>query len=250
MYTCANLTASCEEHPKWKNTAFQSFLWQGQVLFFFLLANFKPTSSHFLLKAASEGHTKTEYSSENYCHQIWWTKFNNNNMVKCFGFPFFGSANHFWYLIILTWQPSHVAMLVHYWVSLMVVSVVCIWKNEKANMYIMAPVNISMKYVQIKLKTKIFLIQTILKIQKNGPDQTWSNFIKIDQNWSNLIKNMIFDQFWSILIKFDQVWSIFIKFHHFLFSLKNKEFGKMRKYFFFNLVEYCWIKSVGSSYQW
>jgi hypothetical protein len=37
---------------------------------FFLLANFKPTSSHFLLKAALEGHTKTEYSSENYCHQI------------------------------------------------------------------------------------------------------------------------------------------------------------------------------------
>ena len=95
MYTCANLTASCEEHPKWKNTAFQSFLWQGQVLFFFLLANFKPTSSHFLLKAASEGHTKTEYSSENYCHQIWWTKFNNNNMVKCFGFPFFWFSKSF-----------------------------------------------------------------------------------------------------------------------------------------------------------
>ena len=36
----------------------------------------------------------------------------------------------------------------------MVVSVVCILKSEKANMYIMAPVNISMKYMQIKLKTK------------------------------------------------------------------------------------------------
>ena len=35
----------------------------------------------------------------------------------------------------------------------MVISVVCIKKSEQANMYTMAPVNISMKYMQIKLKT-------------------------------------------------------------------------------------------------
>jgi hypothetical protein len=58
-------------------------------------------------------------------------------------------------------------------------------KNEKANMYIMAPVNISMKYVQIKLKTKnIFNSNNIENTKKMALirlDQTSSKLIKFDQ---------------------------------------------------------------------